>query len=58
MAALGTGFYLFIYLFLAALGLHCYMGFSLVVAIGGLRASNCGDFSCGAPALGCSSFSS
>ena len=36
MAALGTGFYLFIYLFLAALGLHCYTGFFLVVAIGGL----------------------
>ena len=37
MAALGTGLYLFfLNLFLAALGLHCYTGFSLVVATGRL----------------------
>ena len=37
MAALGTGLYLFFFnLFLAALGLHCYTGFSLVVATGRL----------------------
>ena len=55
----------FIYLFLAVLGLCCYVGFSLVVVSGeqffgcSAQASHCGGFSCrGAWALGQIGFSS
>ena len=56
--------YLFIYLFLAGLGLNCCLGFSLVAASRGYSsygtwASHCRGFSfCGAQGLGCVSFSS
>ena len=48
----------FLNLFLAVLGLHCCVGFSLIMASGGhsshgAQASHCGGFSCcGARALG------
>ena len=50
-------------LFLAVLGLHCSMGFSLVVKNGllsscGACASHCSDFSRAAQALRCTGFSS
>ena len=56
---------LFIYLSFAVLGLHCCMGFSLVVTSGGLL-SSCGVWpshcsglsSCGAGSLGHMGFSS
>ena len=51
---------IFIYLFMAVLGLHCRMGFSLLVVSGGLlsswgaQASHYSGFSCcGAQGLGC-----
>ena len=53
--------FLFIYLFLAMLGLHCYTGFSLVGVRGGcgVQTSHCGGFSCfRAQALGWVGFSS
>ena len=54
---------LFIYLFLAVVGLHCFVGFSLVVAnrgfslLAGLRLLS-GLSYCRAWALGCAGFSS
>ena len=56
--------YFLIYLFLAVLGLHCCVGFSLLAASKGYsrcgsQASHCGSFSrCGTWALGCVGFSS
>ena len=54
---------IFIYLFLAVLGLRCCSGFSLVVerrllSSCGEWASRCGGFSCGAQSPGHTGFSS
>ena len=55
---------LFIFLYLAVLGLHCCMqAFSSCREKGlfsscGVRASHCSGFCCGAQALGCVGFSS
>ena len=46
-----------IYLFLALLDLHCFMGFSFVVVSGGSSLLQSVGFSCGAQALGCAGFS-
>ena len=49
---------IFIYLFLAALDLCCYAGFSLDMASRGYCSLQCMDFSCcGAQALACTGFS-
>ena len=45
--------YIFNYLFLAVLGLHCCLGFSLVVVSGGISSLQCGFSCCRAWTLGC-----
>ena len=44
--------YIFNYLFLAVLGLHCCLGFSLVVVSGGISSLQCGFSCCRARTLG------